>query len=106
MNTETMNDVSAADLVSADRDLKPEERLMIEVLVCACNDLRLTAHGPAADELRDAARQWIAADDDHWPMAFTPICRHFGVDPQALRARLLSGARQATRPAARLPEAA
>jgi hypothetical protein len=26
-------------------------------------------------------------------MAFTPICRHFGVDPQALRARLLSGAR-------------
>ena len=101
MNTETTNDASAADLLSADRDLQPEERLMIEVLVCACNDLRLSAHGPAADALRDAAREWIAADDERWALSFTPICRHFGVDPQALRARLLGGiATPAARPAA------
>jgi len=93
------------ELLAGDRDLLPEERLMIEVLVCACTDLRLTARGPAADALRAAARRWIAGDDESWALSFTPICRHFGVDPQALRARLLGGDRHADRPS-RLPQAA
>jgi hypothetical protein len=105
MNTETMNEAFAADLLAGDRDLLPEERLMIGVLVCACTDLRLTACGPAADALRDEARRWIAVDDDQWPLAFVPICRHFGVEPAALRARLLSGVRDTSR-APGLPQAA
>jgi hypothetical protein len=79
-------------LPGGDRDLAPEERLMIEVLVCACNDVRLTASGPAADALRVAARRWIESEDERWPLSFVPICRHFGVDPQRLRARLLRAA--------------
>jgi hypothetical protein len=79
--------------------------LMIEVLVCACNDLRLTARDAAADALRAAARCWIASDDESWMLSFTPICRHFGVDPQAVRARLLGGDRHLARSAG-LPQAA
>jgi hypothetical protein len=101
MNTDTTRDATATDLLAVGRDLLPEERLMIEVLVCACNDLRLTARGPAADALREAARQWIAADDDAWALSFARICRHFGVDPQALQARLLGRRRTI-----RLPQAA
>ena len=103
MNIEMTND-PAADLLGGNRDLLPEERLMLEVLVCACNDLRLTARGPAADELRAEARRWIASDDESWALSFTPICRHFGVEPGALRARLLGGDRDASRPS--LPQAA
>jgi hypothetical protein len=89
MNTERTDGPAAIGRLAGERDLAPEERLMIEVLVCACTDLRLSARGPAADALRAAAQQWIAADDETWPMSFVPICRHFGVDPRALRERLL-----------------
>ena len=100
MTIET-RDGSASELLAVDRDLLPEERLMIEVLVCACTDLRLTAHGPAADALRAEARDWISAEDDEWALSFASICRHFGVDPQAVRQRLL-GCRRSVR----LPQAA
>ena len=105
MNTENMREPAAMGLLAGDRDLAPEERLMIEVLVCACNDLRLTARGPAADALRAEARRWIAGDDESWALSFVPICRHFGVDPQSLRARLLRDARELGRPL-RMPQAA
>lgn len=99
MTIET-RDEAALELLAAGRDVRPEERLMIEVLVCACNDLRLTAHGAAADALRAAARDWIGADDEQWGLSFARICRHFGVDPQMLRARLLGGRRAAGWPQA------
>lgn len=92
-------------LLGGDRELAPEERLMIEVLVCACNDLRLTARGPAADALRAEARRWIEGDDETWALSFVPICRHFGVEPKGVRARLLRDAQPIGRPT-RLPQAA
>lgn len=101
MTIET-RDGAAQELLAAGRDVCPEERLMIEVLVCACNDLRLTARGPAADALRDAARDWIGADDEDWALSFARICRHFGVEPEAVRARLLG----VHRPRTRWPQAA
>lgn len=101
MTIETTKDPTAGELLAVDRDLRPEERLMIEVLVCACADLRLTARGAEADALRAAARDWIAAADEEWALSFASICRHFGVDPGAVRTRLL-GARHPNR----LPQAA
>jgi hypothetical protein len=101
MTIDATTEAPAGKLLGVDRDLLPEERLMIEVLVCACSDLRLTARGAEADALRAAARDWIAADDEGWAMSFAAICRHFGVDPQAVRARLLGDRRHA-----RLPQAA
>lgn len=101
MTNERTNE-PAGELLAGARDVAPEERLMIEVLVCAANDLRLTAHGPAADALRGEARRWIASDDETWALSFVPICRHFGVDPQMVRARLL----QLEQRAPRLPQAA
>lgn len=89
------------ELLAGDRDLRPEERLMIEVLVNACADLRLTARGAEADALRADAREWIAATDEAWPLSFASICRHFGVDPDAVRRRLMSD-----RGRVRLPQAA
>ncbi|MBX3024260.1 hypothetical protein KF840_05040 [bacterium] len=104
MTHERTHEPAAMGLLAGDRDLAPEERLMIEVLACACNDLRLSAHGPAADALRGEARRWIEGEDESWSLSFVPICRHFGVDPQALRARLLRADRHGGSP--RLPQAA
>lgn len=89
MTIETSKESTAGAWLAGDRDLRPEERLMIEVLVCACADLRLTARGAEADALRAAARDWIASDDEEWGLSFAAICRHFGVDPGAVRKRLL-----------------
>jgi len=80
----------ADDLLAAGRALQPEERLMVEVLALACADLRLRARAGEADAMRAAAHAWVASDAEHWPLSFVRICRHFGIEPTALRGRLLA----------------
>ena len=97
MNIQSDEPTDADDLLTAGRALQPEERLMVEVLALACADLRLRARGAAADAVRAEAHAWIASDDEAWPLAFARICRHFGIEPAALRERLLGGVRRLDR---------
>lgn len=78
--------------------LRPEERLMVEVLALACANLGLAARGPAAAQVRKGARQWIESDAEVWPLAFAHICRHFGIDPGAARAAVLRRAHSPRHP--------
>ncbi len=91
MDTQYRDEPSPADdLLAAGRALQPEERLMVEVLALACADLRLRARGVEAEALRAAAHAWVANEAEHWPLSFVRICRHFDIEPTALRDRLLA----------------
>jgi hypothetical protein len=75
---------------AADHAGRPAERLMLALLEQARADLDLPFDAlPRVDALR-----WLQSEDDAWPLSFVRICRHFGIDPAAGRAALLSALRR------------
>ncbi len=76
---------SPLEALAPGRAAQPGERLMLAVFEQARADLALP-HGATA---RQDALSWLRSDAEEWPLAFTRICRHFGIDPQAARHALL-----------------
>lgn len=74
---------------ASERLLRPEEQLMVEVMVRVCSDLALRTEDGTAWRLRAPARRWVESEDDTWPFSFVRICRHFNVDIQRARRGLL-----------------
>ena len=72
---------------------QPEKRLMLAVLENAVWLLLRDAERPrlTADAWRQVAEaeRWIASNAVDWPFSFMNICQVLGLDPAALRARLL-----------------
>jgi hypothetical protein len=56
------------------------------VLFQALMDLRKE---PPTSRLATETRAWFASDEQGWPCAFVPICDVLGLDPAAVRARVL-----------------
>jgi hypothetical protein len=78
--------------VARTRRLSPAERLREAVFICALNELhRYPADTPVGAEVR----RWFASDEQVWPYAFVPICDGIGLDPSAVRRRVLGPERQA-----------
>jgi hypothetical protein len=81
-------DPTDADVARAARTRRPSpaERLREAVFICALNELhRYPADTPVGAEVRG----WFASDDQTWPYAFVPICEGIGLDPDAVRRRVL-----------------
>jgi hypothetical protein len=81
----------------ARRRLQPEERLMLVVLEHAYADATLRAEGPAAEQIRAAARAWMLSAEEQWLLSFLRICGHFGIDAQAVRAAARATGEKSTR---------
>jgi hypothetical protein len=82
----TDGDVARAALVRA---WSPHERLRIAVLLHALHELR---RYPADSRYAQEARRWVVSNDARWPCSFVAICDVLGLDPAAVRARVLGGA--------------
>jgi hypothetical protein len=81
-------DPTDADVARAARTrrLSPVERLREAVFITALNELhRYPADTPVGAEVR----RWFASDEQRWPYAFVPICEGIGLDPSAVRRRVL-----------------
>lgn len=72
------------------RAWSPITRLRAAILVQALADLR----APPDTKVGAEVRTWFASEDLGDPCAFVPICETLGLDPDAVRAQVLS-ARQA-----------
>jgi hypothetical protein len=83
-------DPTDGDLMRATwvRPLSPDVRLRGAVLVQALLDIR--RYPPDTRGYR-AARHWLENDDERWPLAFVPCCEVLGLEPAAVRARILTG---------------
>jgi hypothetical protein len=72
---------------------RPERRegcgLALTVLVDAIRCLTGRV-GPDRGDTISRARAWIISRDASWPFAFESICERLGIDPGALRIRLLN----------------
>jgi hypothetical protein len=79
----TDGDVARAVTV---RPRSPNERLRMAVLFQAVMDLRKE---PPTSRLAAETREWFASDEQGWPCAFVAICDVLGLDPDAVRARVL-----------------
>jgi hypothetical protein len=79
----TDSDVARAVTV---RPRSPGERLRMAVLFQALMDLRKE---PPTSRLAAETREWFASDEQGWPCAFVAICDVLGLDPDAVRARVL-----------------
>jgi hypothetical protein len=74
------------------RRLSPAERLREAVFIHALNELhRYPADTPVGAEVR----RWFASDEQRWPYAFVPICDGIGLDPSAVRRKVLGPERRA-----------
>jgi hypothetical protein len=70
------------------RPTSPDVRLRLAVFEQALHELR---RYPADTPLGAAARAWFASDEQTWPCAFAALCDTFGLDPAAVRRRVLGG---------------
>jgi hypothetical protein len=84
-------DAATARSLYGARALSPERRLCMAVLAFAIFDVRRYASvGNAnARTLYRTARTWLESDDHTWPLAFVPVCDVLGLDPSAVRTRVL-----------------
>jgi hypothetical protein len=84
-------DAATARALYGARALSPEVRLRMAVLAFAIFDVRrYRPHGNAhALKLYRTARAWLESDAHTWPLDFVPVCDVLGLDPGAVRARVL-----------------
>jgi hypothetical protein len=94
----TDGDVARAALVRA---WSPHERLRIAVLLHALHELR---RYPADSRYAKEARRWVVSNDAHWPCSFVAICDVLGLEPAAVRARVLGSPDHAVTPPAADPD--
>ncbi|HSS56262.1 MAG TPA: hypothetical protein VLK79_16570 [Gaiellales bacterium] len=90
-------DPTDADVARAARarPALPAERLRLAVFIHALNELHRYGRGtPVGDEVR----AWFASDAQWWPYHFLPICDGLGLDPDAVRARVLGHGPRAVEP--------
>jgi hypothetical protein len=65
----------------------PERRLVAAVMEDAIALIRRQAKGP--DAAREAALEWVRADDREWPFSFVNLCDVLRLDVDAVREALL-----------------
>jgi len=74
----------------AARKHSPEQRLMIAVLHDAldCVEKYRGATDPQGRRIFQEAKQWLLADETHWPYSFEHICAALDLDSGAVLRRL------------------
>lgn len=78
------------------RKLAPEHRLMMAVLGDAVRCVERHRFPTEARHRRlfDEAKQWVLAEEAHWPYSFERICAVLDLDADAVRHRLQLAAQQ------------
>lgn len=70
---------------------RPEHALMLAVLEQALHDLHRTplkSAPPKGVSLRTQALEWFRSNESEWPLAFLRVAEVFGLDVDAVRARV------------------
>jgi hypothetical protein len=71
--------------------MTPELRLFHAVLEQALLDLDRTRHRPQRRGAKAAeVQRWFQSHDTTWPFAFESVCATLGLDPSAVRRRVLT----------------
>jgi len=62
----------------------PEVELQVALLEQAVEDLRRPKR-----RIRHEAILWVENEDENWPFSFLNVCARLGLDPEAVRDRLI-----------------